>query len=171
MKWVFTEQHCCEYSLLWLLRKTSQEARGWAGQTLDLGWVAQLLASRRPAFTEASKGLAAKESDDCTFFHHLLRSSCTFQRRKIENWWTSIRSQPSSWDKPLLLLEDGRAKTYITCMCQKAAIFVIILGWVPHSLGYPWEEPNSSQRWSLPQQATLSSPERTHHDSGKWRIT
>lgn len=115
MKWVFTEQHCCEYSLLWLPRKTSQEALGWAGQTLDLGWVAQLLASRHPAFTEASKGLAAEESGDHTFSHCLLRSS-----RHI--WAPSKRKTneclpgPSpvlgkEKHKPLSLLEDERAKT------------------------------------------------------------
>lgn len=37
MKCVFTEKHCCEHSLLWLLGRMSQEALGCVGQTLDLG--------------------------------------------------------------------------------------------------------------------------------------
>lgn len=145
MKWVFTEQHCCEYSMLWLPRKTSQEALGWAGQTLDLGWVAQLLASRHPVFTEASKGLAAEENGDHTFSHHLLRS--------FYHKWTPSKEKngalmnvyqvpvPSLGSKNMNLCWSWRmgGQRHIVCTCWKAARFAFILGWVPHSVGYPRE--------------------------------
>lgn len=84
-------------------------------QDKDLGWVAELLAPRHLACSETSKGLAARRSGDGAFSRRLLRSLSQMQaqRRDTENWQGSVRSQPSPWNKkcrPLLVLEDGRAK-------------------------------------------------------------
>lgn len=113
MKWVFTEQQSCEYSLLWLPRKTSQEALGWVGQTLVLEWVAQLLASRCPPFTDLQprKAVIIRFPIICSGLHAEYEHLSKEKNRELMKI-SLTRPWEEKNHKPLLLLEDGKAKTY-----------------------------------------------------------
>lgn len=180
MKCVFIEQHCCEHSLLWLLGRMSEEALGWVGQTLDLGWAAHQAwnpgvqhSQGPPKDVQPRKVVIVPFPISGQVPSSGLHALCEhLPKEKNEELMNTgqIQAQPfgRKKHKPHWSQRMGGRRPII-CRCWKT---VLQSFWAEfHIL---WDTPENGltppQRWSLPQPAMLPSPESTHHGSGNWRI-
>lgn len=139
-------------ALLWILPAltTKEDVTGspqMSGTNTGLG-----MSRRAPGIQASSIHRGVQGTGTCSWgkwWLYLFLSSAqvfvpymsTFQRRKIENRWTSVRSQPSPWEeKNINLCCSWRMGGQRRIICTlKAAWFAVILGSVPHFLGYRGE--------------------------------